>query len=83
VMRRAARRVGAPLSTAGSGLHSNRELWPAQDPQVSTVTLSWEGSDERAHTPDDRSEAIDVAKLEHAGRLTALSVMVLAGDPGY
>ena len=79
----AARRVGSELDTTLPGLHDTTRLWEVPSGSVPSLIVSWAGSDEMAHTPADRPEAIDPSKLEQVGEMTALAVMVIAGDPAY
>ena len=79
----AARRVDVALDTKQPGLHDATGLWEVPSASVPSVVVSWAGSAATAHTPDDRPEAIDPDKLRQVGEMTALTVMVIAGDPAY
>ncbi|MFH1086713.1 MAG: M28 family peptidase, partial [Chloroflexota bacterium] len=83
VVARAAHKVGTPHTSLGPGLHADPALWPAPPRGIPAVTLSWAGSDNLAHRPTDRAEAVDLDKLAQAGRTLALTLMVLASDPAY
>lgn len=83
VVQEAARRVRAPLTTRGTGLHANVDLWPRPAQSIPGATISWEGSDALAHSPDDRPDRIDPSKMGAVGRMTTLAVMVFAADPAY
>lgn len=83
VLRKAARRVGTPLTTRATGLHADPERWPAPKSEIPSATLSWAGADAVAHLPEDTPEAIDPAKLAGAGRLATLAVAVLGRDTAY
>jgi Zn-dependent M28 family amino/carboxypeptidase len=80
---KAARRVRAPVSLRGRGLHGDETLWPIVDASVPSITLTWDGSYKVAHRPEDASGIIDPEKLDQAGKTAALALMVLAGDAGY
>lgn len=82
VVQRAARRVGTPLSTRGKGLHANAR-WSAPSATIPSLTLSWQGSDAFAHTPQDTPATLDPTKMAHTGRTLALAVMLFASDPAY
>ncbi|MBN1400035.1 MAG: M28 family peptidase, partial [Anaerolineae bacterium] len=83
VVRRSARQVRTPLATHAMGLHADPEVWPAPKTESPSVTITWAGSDALAHRPVDTVATIDTTKLDHVGHMLALSVMVLASDPGY
>ena len=59
-------------STAGFGGRS-----------ATTLVLSWDGSDETAHTPLDTPDAIDALKLEKLGRSALLTLIILSRETVY
>jgi Zn-dependent M28 family amino/carboxypeptidase len=83
VVQQAARRVRTPLTTREQGLHADRSLWPYASATVPSATISWSGSDDLAHTPQDTLAHLDPGKLGQVGRMVSLAVMVLANDPAY
>jgi hypothetical protein len=60
------------LSAAGFGGRS-----------ATTLALSWDGSDEFAHTPLDTPETIDPEKLEKLGRSALLTLLILSRETVY
>ena len=48
-----------------------------------TVYLSWDGSDARADTPQDTPDAIELPKLEQAGRTVLLALHTLSREVNY
>ncbi len=60
------------LSAAGFGGRS-----------ATTLALSWDGSDELAHTPLDTPERIDPQKVEKLGRSTLLALLILSRETVY
>jgi hypothetical protein len=48
-----------------------------------TLSISWDGSDDLAHTAGDVPELIDPQKLLRVGRTTLLTLMVLCREPVY
>jgi len=82
-VQKAARKVHTRLNTRGPGLHADADLWPSPSMDVPSLTISWEGSDDLAHTPEDTADHIDQDKIEQVGKMTTLAVMVLATDPAY
>lgn len=51
--------------------------------EATTLSLSWDGSDDKAHTPDDAVGLIDPAKLRDVGRSTYLTLLVLSRESQY
>jgi len=80
----AAGRMGVATTTRGRdphhGLPSGRSFGGRS---ALTLYLSWDGSDEDAHTPADGVEQIDASKLEKAGRTTLLGLFVLSREVDY
>ncbi len=83
IVQDAARKVGVKVTASGSGLHSIFSDWLSPSEDVALMILSWDGADEYVHTPQDTYETIDPDKIGAVGRLTTLSVMMLATDPSY
>jgi hypothetical protein len=50
---------------------------------ATTLALSWDGSDETAHTTLDTPDAIDPVKLEKLGRSALLTLIILSRDTVY
>jgi peptide/nickel transport system permease protein len=50
---------------------------------ATTLALSWDGSDELAHTPLDTPETIDPEKLEKLGRSALLTLLILSRETVY
>jgi Zn-dependent M28 family amino/carboxypeptidase len=83
LFQKAARRVGVEATTRGRGIHDDYSLYPYPDGKLAQITLTWEGSGVRAHTPEDTVENIDPEKLSKMGRTAALGLMVLAREAEY
>ena len=83
VLQSAARQVHTPVTTRGPALHADSTLWPSPHTSIPSVTISWAGSDDTAHTPDDSWENVDPRKIKAVGKMTSLALMVLASDPAY
>jgi peptide/nickel transport system permease protein len=80
----AAKRLDVPTTTRGRDPHYGRYVRPGfGDRNAMTVALSWDGSDEFAHTPHDTIERIDPAKLSDTGRVTYLALLVMARETEY
>jgi hypothetical protein len=79
----AARRLRVETTTRGKGIHDDYSLYPYPDGKLAQITLTWEGSGIRAHTPADTPENIDPEKLNKMGRTVALGLMVLARETQY
>jgi ABC-type dipeptide/oligopeptide/nickel transport system permease component len=80
----AAGRMGVAATTRGRDPHYGL---PAQRSfggrSALTIALSWDGSDQEAHTAADTVEKIDLQKLEKAGRTTLLGLYVLSREVDY
>ena len=80
----AAGRVGASSTTRGRGPHYE---WEARTGfggrSALNIAVSWDGSDQAAHTPADTFEAIDPEKLREVGRTTLLALTVLSREVNY
>ena len=62
---------GLPLPTAFGGR------------DAMTLSISWDGSDSLAHTPEDTAAIIDPVKLYDIGRTTYLTLLVLSRETEY
>jgi len=62
---------GMPLPTAFGGR------------DAMTLSISWDGSDSLAHTPQDAFAIIDPAKLHDIGRTTYLTLLVISRETEY
>jgi acetylornithine deacetylase/succinyl-diaminopimelate desuccinylase-like protein len=83
LFQKAARQVGVEATTRGRGIHDDYSLYPYPDGKLAQITLTWEGSGVRAHTPEDTVENIDPEKLSKMGQAAALGLMVLAREVQY
>lgn len=84
VLQQAARRVNVETTTLGADIHGvYASMYPQPDRQVPSISLTWDGSYVTANTPRDTVEAIDVDKLQAAGRTSALALMYLAHEKEY
>jgi hypothetical protein len=50
---------------------------------ATTLSLSWDGSDQTAHSPEDTPESIDPNKLEKLGRSALLTLLILSRETVY
>jgi hypothetical protein len=83
LFQKSARQVGVEATTRGRGIHDDYSLYPYPDGKLAQITLTWEGSGVRAHTPEDTVENIDPEKLSKMGQAAALGLMVLAREVQY
>jgi ABC-type dipeptide/oligopeptide/nickel transport system permease component len=80
----AARRVGVSVTTRGRGPHFGMDYASAFGGRTAlSAFLSWDGSDEVAHTVLDSSDKLDAAKTERLGRLATLVALVLTRETTY
>lgn len=80
----AAGKYNAPTTTRGRGPHYAYETGARSGERSAlTLSVSWDGSDELAHTPRDVPEIIDPNKLQQVGRSSLLTLMVLARESTY
>jgi peptide/nickel transport system permease protein len=74
----AAGRVGVPVTTRGRGPHFGLDTLSGFGGRTAlSAYVSWDGSDQTAHTAADTPEAIDLDKLKQVGQTTLLVVSVL------
>jgi ABC-type dipeptide/oligopeptide/nickel transport system permease subunit/ABC-type lipoprotein export system ATPase subunit len=83
LLQKAGRRLKVETTSRGKGIHDDYSLYPYPDGELAQITLTWEGSDVRAHTPADTVENIDPEKLSKMGQTAALGLMVLARETKY
>jgi Zn-dependent M28 family amino/carboxypeptidase len=80
----AADRVGASTTTRGRGPHYGMDVDLGYGGRSAmTVYVSWDGSDQTAHTVEDTCEAIDPKKLEQVGETTLLALTALSRELEY
>jgi peptide/nickel transport system permease protein len=80
----AADRYNLPTTTRGRGPHYGRESRPGfGDRDAMTLSISWDGADDLAHTPQDVFSIIDPHKLYDIGRSTYLTLLVLTRETEY
>ena len=80
----AARKYNEATTTRGRSPHYGFESAPGfGDRRAMTLSISWDGSDDLAHTPRDVPEIIDPHKLTGIGRSTLLTLMVLSRESSY
>jgi len=74
----AAGRIGVPVTTRGRGPHFGLETQAGFGGRSAlSAYVSWDGSDQTAHTAADTPEALDPNKLRQVGQTTLLVVSVL------
>jgi Zn-dependent M28 family amino/carboxypeptidase len=84
LFQKAAQRVGVATTTRGRGPHFGMHTDPGYGGRSAlTAYVSWDGSDQTAHTPEDTFEAIDPKKIEQVGKTTLLAVTVLSREKEY
>ena len=80
----AAGKYNIPTTTRGRGPHYGREAGTGfGDRSALTLAVSWDGSDDLAHTPRDVPAIIDTDKLLQVGKSSLLTLMVLARETTY
>jgi hypothetical protein len=80
----AASRYDLPTTTRGRNPHYGMPLPTAFGGRTAmTLSISWDGSDALAHTPQDGFEIIDPAKLYDVGRTTLLTLLVVSRETEY
>jgi peptide/nickel transport system permease protein len=84
LFQKAAGRLGVSTTTRGRGPHYDMSAAPGFGGRSAlTAYVSWDGSDQTAHTPEDTFETIDPEKLEQVGRTTLLALIVLSREADY
>jgi Zn-dependent M28 family amino/carboxypeptidase len=80
----AAKKYNDPVTTTGRNPHYGRVVGPGfGDRRALTLSVSWDGSDALAHTPQDVPQIIDPQDLTRIGRSTLLTLMVLCREADY
>lgn len=80
----AAKRYTVPVTTRGRSPHYGREIGPgAGERDALTLSISWDGSDHLAHTPQDTPDTIDLEKIYAVGRTTYLTLLVMSRETEY
>jgi peptide/nickel transport system permease protein len=84
LFQKAAKRFNIATTTRGRGPHFDMMTLPAYAGRSAlSLYLSWDGSDETAHTTLDTPQAVDVQKLEKSGRATLLTLFVVSRETNY
>ena len=84
VFEEAARRVGVEVTTRGRGPHAGRQAIMAfAGRSALSAYLSWDGSDELSHTPQDTPERIDLEKLRKSGETAMLVLQLTSRELDY
>jgi hypothetical protein len=84
LFQRAAGRYHAPTTTRGRSPHYDLpalSIFGGRD--ALTLSLSWDGSDHLAHTPEDTIKLIDPVKLRDIGRSATLTLLLLCRESEY
>lgn len=80
----AARQYALPVTTRGRGPHYGWGIGPSfGGREALTLSISWDGSDYLAHTPQDASGIIDPDKVSAIGRTTYLTLLVVSRETEY
>ena len=80
----AAGRLGVATTTRGRDPHFGQPAPPGFGGRSAlTMYLSWDGSDALAETPQDTPDAIELPKLEQAGRTALLALHTLSREVNY
>lgn len=76
--------LGIPITTRGRSPHyGTSSLSGFGGRSALTANLSWNGSDRVAHTPQDKVDLIDIAKLRASGETTLLGLTILSREVNY
>jgi ABC-type dipeptide/oligopeptide/nickel transport system permease component len=80
----AANKLGLPTTTSGRNPHyGHATSFDFGSRTALTLSLSWDGSDQLAHTTADTPEIIDPQKLYDIGSATSLMLFVLSRETEY
>jgi ABC-type dipeptide/oligopeptide/nickel transport system permease component/ABC-type lipoprotein export system ATPase subunit len=83
-LQQAARRSKVSASTLGQGPYGvYGSLYQAPERKIPYVFLTWDGSGDNVHRPEDTIESIQPDKLSDVGRVVALAVMYLGHEKEY
>jgi peptide/nickel transport system permease protein len=83
-LQQAARRSKVSASTLGEGPYGvYGSLYQAPERKIPYVFLTWDGSGDNVHRPEDTIESIQPGRLGDAGRVVALAVMYLGHEKEY
>lgn len=84
LFQKAADRMGSSITTRGRGPHHGMftDLGYGGRSALSAY-VSWNGSDQTAHFPEDTVASIDRSKLEEVGQTTLLALTVLSRELEY
>jgi hypothetical protein len=81
---KAARRLGASTTTRGRGPHFGMYVRPdSRNESALPIYVSYDGSDQTAHTPADTIQSIESDKLKEVGQATLLTLTVLSREVEY
>ncbi len=84
LFQKAAGKYNVPTTTRGRSPHYGREAGPGfGDRSALTLSVSMDGSDALAHTPEDTPAIIDPDKLQEVGRSSLLTLLVLSRETTY
>ena len=84
LFQQAAGRYRVPTTTRGRGPHYDLPTKPILGGRdAMTLSLSWDGSDELVHTPQDTVSSIDPNKLREVGRPAYLTLLILCRETEY
>jgi hypothetical protein len=84
LLEQAAKRLGVPVTTRGRGPHFGMDRALSFGGRTAlSAYLSWDGSDQYAHTVLDSVDKLDPEKMGKLGRLVTLTVMVLTRETSY
>jgi len=84
LFQQAASRYDTPTTTMGRGPHYDLPVSSVFGGRsATTLSVSWDGSDDLAHTPEDTFARIDAAKLRQIGRSVYLTLLVLSRETEY
>lgn len=80
----AADKLGVPTTTRGRNPHYGHPIsFQFGERTALTLSLSWDGSDQLAHTTADTPEIIDPKKIYDTGSTTTLVLFILSRETDY
>jgi peptide/nickel transport system permease protein len=84
LFQQAASRYNTRTTTLGRGPHYDLPVSSIFGGRsATTLSVSWDGSDNLAHTPNDTFALIDVKKLQQVGQSVYLTLLVLSRETEY